>query len=286
MMSDVILVTLNYRVGALGFMCLKDKELNVPGNAGLKDQLLALKFVKNNIEQFGGDSNNITLFGQSAGGSSVSWHCVSERSKGLFNRAIIMSGCILNSWSLTPHRDWANRLARKLGYVGSENESEILEYLQKADPVKIVEFQKTLLKSDEIGKIAFSFAPHVESYITEDTFIPSNPLDLLRKAWSNDIDILIGGVADEGLMYLENIKDNPAILAYFNLNQVVPEVGLPVDSPVVIEFVENLRRIYYPTSNDPTKDELAFCKVCFSTQFIIHQHDNKSLYHLLFPDKD
>lgn len=175
-----------------------------------------------------------------------------------------MSGCVLNIWSLTPHSDWANRLARKLGYEGSDNEKDILKFLQEADPVQIVEFQKKLLNKDEIGRIGFSFAPHEENFITEETFIPSNPIDMLGKAWSNDIDILIGGTKDEGLMYLENIKDNPAMLAYFNLNQVVPyEVGLPVDNPNVVEFVENLRRIYYPTSNDPTKDELAFCTVGF-----------------------
>lgn len=59
LMADVVVVTINYRLGALGFLNLKDKELNVPGNAGLKDQLLAMKFVKSNIRNFGGDPNNI-----------------------------------------------------------------------------------------------------------------------------------------------------------------------------------------------------------------------------------
>lgn len=83
LMSDVIVVTMNFRVGPLGFTSFKDKTLNVPGNAGLKDQLMALKFVTKNIESFGGDPNNITLFGHSSGSISVNWHCVSERSKGI-----------------------------------------------------------------------------------------------------------------------------------------------------------------------------------------------------------
>lgn len=262
MMSDVILVTLNYRVGALGFLCLKDKTLDIPGNAGLKDQRLALKFVKNNIQNFGGDPNNITLFGQSAGGASVSWHCVSERSRNLFNRAIIMSGCVMNHWAITPHRDWAFRLARKIGYEGSEGEKEVLDYLRAADPVKIVEFQKTLLNRDEIGKISFSFAPHVESFESEDSFITTEPINLLKDAWSNNIDIMIGGTADEGLMNLESIRAFPQLLASFSLQRAIPnEIKADADNPAVIEFIENLRRIYYPTSNDPTKDELAFCKV-------------------------
>jgi cholinesterase len=261
-MSDVIVVTLNYRVGALGFLCLNDEKLNVPGNAGLKDQLMAMRFVKSNIVNFGGDPNNITLFGHSAGGASVSWHCVSKRSKDLFNRAIIMSGCVMNHWTITPQRDWAFRLARKIGYEGSEDEKEILDYLQGADPVKIIEFQKTLLNRDEMGNIAFSFAPHVESFITKDSIITSDPINLLKDAWSNDIDIMIGGTSDEGLMNLENIRALPEILSNFNLNQVIPpEVRVLSENPAAIDFVENLRKIYYPTSNDPTKDELAFCKV-------------------------
>lgn len=260
-MADVILVTFNYRTGALGFLSLKDESLNVPGNAGLKDQRLALEFVKNNIANFGGDPNNITIFGQSAGGASVSWHCVSERSKGLFQRAIIMSGCVLNSWTLTPHRDWAYRLATKIGYEGNESEKDVLEFLNKADPEKIVEFQKTLLKPEEMGKIAFAFAPVIESFMTKDTFIKSEAINLMNEAWTNDIDVMIGGTEDEGLMYLENLRDMPAILQYFNLNKASVDVGVETSHPSVAEFVENAKKIYYPTGNDPNKDEIAFCKV-------------------------
>lgn len=260
LLADVVVVNINYRIGALGFLCLQDKKLNVPGNAGLKDQRLAMKFIKNNIHNFGGDPENITIFGQSAGGSSVSWHCVSEGSRGLFQRAIIMSGCMLNSWSLTPHRDWANRLARKLGYVGSEDEEEILKFLQQADPVDIVKFQQTVIKPNE--RIAFSFAPHVENYTSDETIISQPQIEMFRASWSNDIDILIGGTPDEGLMYLDSVRDHPAILQNFKLQSVVPaEIASKPDDPKVIEFVEDLKKIYYPTSTDPTKDELAFCKV-------------------------
>ena len=83
----VILVTLNYRLEALGFLCLDTED--VPGNAGLKDQAAALRWVQNNIKNFGGDPNNVTLFGESAGSSSTSLHVISPMSKGLFKRAIL-----------------------------------------------------------------------------------------------------------------------------------------------------------------------------------------------------
>lgn len=64
MEKDVVLVTFNYRLGAFGFLSLDDVSLGVPGNAGLKDQLFALKWIKENIKNFGGDSENVTLFGK------------------------------------------------------------------------------------------------------------------------------------------------------------------------------------------------------------------------------
>lgn len=82
--KDIILVTLNYRLGIFGFLTLGD--LSAPGNFGLKDQVLALKWVQRNIKAFGGDPNRVTIFGESAGGVSVSLHALSEASNGNFQK--------------------------------------------------------------------------------------------------------------------------------------------------------------------------------------------------------
>ena len=260
--ADVVVVTINYRLGAFGFMTLDDESLRVSGNAALKDQRLALNFVKRNIENFGGDPGNVTLFGQSAGGCSVSWHCVSAGSKDLFNRAIIIGGCVLNKFSINTRKNWAFRLARKLGYNGCEEESEILGFLLQAKHEKIVEFQDTLLLPEERGKISMVFGPHVEPYITESTFIVKHPLELVRNAWGNDIDVLIGGTSDEGLMYQEYVRAAPELLKAVKLENMIPfEVPICKDEMVREKFVEKLRKIYYPLATDPTKDEMAFYKV-------------------------
>lgn len=81
-MADVLIVTFNFRYGPLGFMRFADKSLKVPGNAGLKDQKMALNFVKNNIHHFGGDPNNVTAFGHSFGAIFLEWHYLSDCSKG------------------------------------------------------------------------------------------------------------------------------------------------------------------------------------------------------------
>jgi acetylcholinesterase len=89
---DVVVVTINYRVGAFGFLAIGSKE--AAGNMGLKDQVLALKWIKTNIVKFGGNPDSVTIAGLSAGGFSVTAHMASEMSQGLFHRVIAMSGAI------------------------------------------------------------------------------------------------------------------------------------------------------------------------------------------------
>ena len=90
----VIGVTLNYRLGPMGFLCLPElqEEAGCTGNYGLFDQLTALAWVRDNIEAFGGDSGNITIMGQSAGAMSVQQHCLSPLTDGLFHKAVMSSG--------------------------------------------------------------------------------------------------------------------------------------------------------------------------------------------------
>ncbi|MCQ2157800.1 MAG: carboxylesterase family protein, partial [Bacteroidales bacterium] len=104
--KDVVLVTLNYRLGVFGF--LTHPELNaesphgVSGNYGILDQIESLKWVQKNIAQFGGDPENVMIFGQSAGAGSVKTLCESPLTVGLFNKAVIMSGGGMNKVSNAP----------------------------------------------------------------------------------------------------------------------------------------------------------------------------------------
>ncbi|XP_033229045.1 esterase E4-like [Belonocnema kinseyi] len=94
--KDVIFVSLNYRLGILGFLSTGDLE--APGNFGLKDQVLALKWVQKNIRAFGGNPERVTIFGQSSGAISVGLHLLSDASNGLFHQSIIQSGSVLVPW--------------------------------------------------------------------------------------------------------------------------------------------------------------------------------------------
>lgn len=113
MERDVVLVTANYRVGAFGFLSLGTEK--IPGNAGLKDQVLTLKWIQKNIESFGGDPGKVTLMGNSAGAYSVTAHMVSPMSSGLFHRVIALSGSITYQMKLeSDYRSLAEKLAGKM----------------------------------------------------------------------------------------------------------------------------------------------------------------------------
>ncbi|XP_031333110.1 putative inactive carboxylesterase 4 isoform X2 [Photinus pyralis] len=99
MNEEVVVVTINYRLNILGFLSTEDME--APGNYGLKDQILALKWVQKHIKSFCGNESNITVFGESAGSISVSYLTQTPLTKGLFNRAILQSGTSLCPWGLT-----------------------------------------------------------------------------------------------------------------------------------------------------------------------------------------
>lgn len=124
MERDVVLVTTNYRLGAFGFLSLGTKE--IPGNAGFKDQVLALKWVQKNIRYFGGNESLVTIMGNSAGAYSVTAHMVSPMSKGLFHRVIALSGSITYQRKLeSNYLELAKKLAEKLNCTISDNDAMI-----------------------------------------------------------------------------------------------------------------------------------------------------------------
>jgi cholinesterase len=249
MQKDVVIVTFNYRVGAMGFLSLEDPEVNVPGNAGLKDQNFALKWVHKNIGNFNGDVSNITLFGNSAGAASTHYQMISEQSRGLFHRSIVMSGCAFNScFALIPRRDFAQRLAKALGWDGTGGDKAILELLESVEAEKIVDASQSLLTvEEEFGEnLMIPFGPTIEPYISENCFVPEHPTILAKKAWSNEIDSIIGVTSFEGLFRagheLGKASDTMQNFEYFTpLRQL--NVDVPKDK--ISEYGTKIKEIYY-----------------------------------------
>ncbi|KAJ0183492.1 hypothetical protein K1T71_001468 [Dendrolimus kikuchii] len=196
----VVVVTINYRLEALGFLCLDTEE--IPGNAGMKDQVAALKWVRTNISNFGGDPKNVTVFGQSAGGSCVSYHLISPMSKGLFKRAIIQSGTATCNWSISfEPRKTALALAKKLG-ITSEDDKTLIEYFKRVHPKHLVNIDLSVTISDEIiEKYHVVFAVVNEKQFGDnERFFFGDIFDILQNGIHEDVEVITGYTADEGIL--------------------------------------------------------------------------------------
>nr|AAC36245.1 carboxylesterase [Anisopteromalus calandrae] len=161
MRKDIVLVTFNYRLGVFGFLNLEHEV--APGNQGLKDQVMALKWVRDNIANFGGDSENVTIFGESAGGASVHYLTVSPLAKGLFHKAISQSGVFMNPWASVSGepRKKAYELCELLGKKTTDP-VEIVKFLRTVDTMKLIEHQGELQIQELQKKCLSAFVPGVD----------------------------------------------------------------------------------------------------------------------------
>nr|AID61332.1 esterase [Calliphora stygia] len=239
MQKDMIFVTVGYRLGSLGFVAFKDPDLQIPGNTGLKDQLMALKWLKENISHFNGDSENITLFGESAGAASVHYLMCCPLAKGLFHKAILMSGTVLCPWAYNPLENLPLRLAKACGYEGpAEDEKQICEYLQKLPAEELMK-PYILNKEDNLNDCFFNFGPCKEPYNDDMCIIGKHPEEILDNSWGHEIPVLMGGTSFEGLLMFPRVHMTPYILTELEENprHVLP---LPVKMKHSVEVQQQL----------------------------------------------
>ncbi|CAG7693975.1 unnamed protein product [Allacma fusca] len=238
----VVLVTINYRLGALGFLTTGDDV--IPGNLGLKDQIVALRWTKNNIEHFRGDPERVTIFGSSAGGSSVTHHICSPASKGLFQHGISMSGTILNPWSITENpKYYAVRLGSRLNCPTSEVVTLRACLLEKSFD-EIVDAQLSLSPPHIV------FSPTIEPWYAKDPFQTQNPYSLLKHGQINNVPFMTGFVEDEGVYYASPILANQQLLSAINKRWTVAapvqlfydQLGIPKEDK---DHISDRMRKYY-----------------------------------------
>jgi len=193
--GDAVVVTINYRLGSLGFLYLNElfpDQAELAANAGLRDQVAALAWVQRNIAAFGGDPANVTIFGESAGGMSVATLLGTPAARGLFARAIAQSGAAHNAH--TP--ELASRVAEHFLGELAASPGDGLAALRSASPARLCEAQQRTMQQLGTSLGLLPFQPVVDG-----EFLPEPPLDAVRGGSAAGVALLTGTTRDEWKLF-------------------------------------------------------------------------------------
>ncbi|MEE2732447.1 MAG: carboxylesterase/lipase family protein [Pseudomonadota bacterium] len=218
--GDVVVVSINYRLGALGYIYLNDligSDHNISANNGLLDQMEALRWVKDNIGAFGGNPEDVTVFGESAGGMSIATLLATPAARGLFKRAIIQSGAA--DQVLTRHE--ATEIGRKFLEI-TDIDPANPERLWRLSPDQIIKAQRQLTRmsfnrgpfSQEVRQTGMVLLPVVDG-----TILPQTPLSAIQQGEAKDIPILVGCTRDEWNLFL-SLPGTEGLFAPGNVHEV------------------------------------------------------------------
>lgn len=277
-MEDVIVVTINYRLHALGFLSLPD--VGISGNAGLKDQQMALEWVHENISSFNGDPDKICFFGESAGAACVHLHAMNKKSQKHFRSAICQSNYAFADWILNKDgEDSSRRLAKLLGSKGNTDKDH-LEVLMKAPLQQLYDLNPKAIdpNADSLRRnLPFVFRVVVERE-SDDAFLSKTPLDLLK---SSDIKIpMIFGLNDGDGMTMANFYRNKKLPWFENdpVRMVPLSLNIDPDSEEAKKVGLEVKKFYFgdrPINGDVLPE---FVKLMTDFQFAIPQTMSNELH--------
>jgi len=190
--KGIIFVSANYRVGVFGFLAhpelTKESPHHASGNYGLLDQIAALKWIKNNIAAFGGDPDNVTIDGQSAGSMSVNCLVASPAAHGLFNKAIAESGSFMI----------ANPLIQATSLDAGEKQG--LKFAESAHAQSIADLRK--MSAEDLMKVSGRFSPITDGYV-----LPQPVPQIFAEGKQNNVAVITGWNADESFIMSYKKKD-------------------------------------------------------------------------------
>ncbi|KAJ3645078.1 hypothetical protein Zmor_022765 [Zophobas morio] len=277
MTEDVVLVTINYRLGILGFVSFEDPSLEVPGNAGFKDQVMALQWVQTNISKFGGDPNNVTVFGESAGAISVHLLVLSPMTKGLFHKAIAQSGYALNASA----RRGCTLLAKTMGLEGVDDKI-IYDTLMQKQVDEIFEIQERILK--EMVPCQRRLFSYVVEKNSSNPFLDEEPITLMKTGRFNQVPFMLGFTSGEGMlfdMFSRTISDFESVVPWY--------FGYEPGHPDVKVVANQIKKFYFgdedisPTTKAQKYDMLSDAHFIFGLYTtILSQYSNSKAPTYLF----
>ena len=200
--GNVVVVTINHRLNVFGYLYLADiagEAYAGSGLAGMLDVVLALEWVRDNIEGFGGDPGNVTIFGESGGGSKVSTMLALPSAKGLFHRAIIESGPGLRGIEPKDATDFAERLLAKLDIKANQ-----IEKLQELPPQQLLDAVNSLMPGQpRMGMMGAPAGAVMRlSPVVDGHYLPTHPFDPVAAPTAADVPLIIGTNRDENAVFL------------------------------------------------------------------------------------
>ncbi|XP_039449690.1 juvenile hormone esterase-like [Culex pipiens pallens] len=238
--KKVLVVVIQYRLGVFGFLSTDD--ISSPGNYGLKDQSMAMRWVQRNIKKFGGDPNRVTLVGQSAGGAAVQMHMMSHLSRGTFQQAVSMSGTALAYWNYNiDQARVARRQAAVLGIPAAYKMSteKLVETLRWVDAV---ELGKSIdrLKYFYVHPTAL-YQPVMERHLTNGTFLSEDPRALWSAGKFQQIPWITGTVPNDGAADSLGIITNVTLLKQLNemSRKYIPRLAGGDDNAKATQMLKN-----------------------------------------------
>lgn len=241
--GDVVVVTINHRLGALAHLNLypfiKDEKYKNSGMAGMLDAVQALEWVRDNIAAFGGNPNNVTIFGESGGGRKVSTLLATPAAKGLFHRAIIQSGPGLRFPTQEIAAMRTKILMEELGLTTDQTDKLLTIPFEKITAAQITAERKTIAQLPESAPFfdRYGWSPVICDALPNSPFDPEAPMESL------DIPVMIGSNRHEMALFISPNKALDVIDMKMLRAQVKPLAG---------EFTDELIAIYqkqYPTEN-------------------------------------
>lgn len=246
MEEAVVVVNIQYRLNVFGFLTTGDNYAK--GNMGLKDQSAALIWIKHNIHNFGGDPRKVTIFGGSAGGTSVQFHMLSPRSAGLFHRAISQSGVTFGTWVFqTQPEEKLQRLAEALGFERTDSET-LIRKLQgvPADILLRTAFNQSItgpyILFDEVP-----FIPTIE-HESSTAFVSERVFELIKEGKIAKVPYMLGQVAEEGSFPYGYIDSGAIDINDYARN---PELFIPISMNIpegdrcINETIDGIHQFFF-----------------------------------------
>jgi len=245
--NDVVYVSINYRLGVFGFYDFHLLSEKFDENIGINDQIVALNWIKHNIEAFGGDLNNITICGESAGGISVLTLLASPITKGLYNKAIVESSLPYCIFSKEEAKIYVDAFLK----VASIDEKH-LDKLNDLKPKEIVEL------SHKAGELVYKDHPgfNIASPVCGTEILPYDIIEANKRKINDDVKLIIGTNRDEGTLFCQN---TPYSMFPYGWDKVETMLKLTKHDNLLVDLKE-----YY----DKTYKDYEFHQLAYDTLFL------------------